>query len=139
VRIARPLSKHETAVLLRAVDSAAAASKELRAGALDEARREELRQLVGRGMSAKSQLVAEHLWHAEYHARRAATSCRGRRHSVEDLTQEALVGLLWAIERFDRNARYPFGEYAGIVMHEAVRRFLAKDARRRRELQDSAA
>jgi DNA-directed RNA polymerase specialized sigma subunit len=58
---------------------------------------------------------------------------------VEDLTQEALLGLLRAIETFNPQAGYRFGCYAELHMHEAVRRSLAEDAGRRRDLRDSAA
>jgi DNA-directed RNA polymerase sigma subunit (sigma70/sigma32) len=135
----RPPSEPETAALLRSAQSAAAARKQLRARGLDESRRQALQQLVERGRCARSQLVAAHLSNAEYHARRFAKTGRGGQPSVEDLTQEALLGLLRAIELFNPHAGYRFGCYAGLHMHEAVRRSLAKDARRRRELRDSAA
>lgn len=135
----RSLSERETVALLESVESAAAASKELTAGELGESRREELGQLVERGRCARSRLVAAHLSNAEYHARRFAKTRRGGRPSVEDLTQEALLGLLRAIETFNPQAGYRFGCYAELHMHEAVRRSLAEDARRRRDLRDSAA
>jgi RNA polymerase primary sigma factor len=137
--VPRSPTEYETVALLKSTESARAASKELMAGQLGEARRQELQQRVEQGRRARDQLVAAHLSSAQYRARRFATTCRGRRHSVEDLTQEALLGLLRAIEMFNPQAGYRFGGYAEIHMHEAVRRFLAADARRRRDLQDSAA
>jgi DNA-directed RNA polymerase sigma subunit (sigma70/sigma32) len=135
----RPLTEYETVALLKSTESARAASKELTAGELGEARRQELQQRVEQGRRARNQLVAEHLSSAQYHGRCFATTCRGRRHSVEDLTQEALLGLLRAIEMFNPQAGYRFSGYAEIHMREAVRRFLSNDAKRRRDLEDSAA
>jgi RNA polymerase sigma factor (sigma-70 family) len=82
------------------------------------------------------QLVASHLPGARHHARQLASTCRGRRFSVEDLTQEALIGLLRAIGSFDRSAQYRFDAYAEIRMRQAVDSLLAEDAKRRREPPD---
>ena len=72
----RPLTEYETVALLKSTDSARAASKELMAGDLGEARRQELQQRVEQGSRARNRLVAEHLSRAQYHGRRFATMCR---------------------------------------------------------------
>jgi len=130
----RHMSERETIALLTAVESAALASRMLKSGKFGEARCQELRQLVERGIRARDELVDARRWHAEYLARRF-----GRPHEVEDLTQEALLALLRAIMKFDLQAAFRFDRYAEIRMHEAVRHALARDPSRRRERRDAAA
>jgi DNA-directed RNA polymerase sigma subunit (sigma70/sigma32) len=122
----RSLPGYEKVVLLQTAMEAAAASEELTAGELPEAARHELQRLVERGTRAKSQLAAAHLWHAEYYARRLAASRRGRRHEVDDLMQEALLGLLWTIDNFKPESGVGFDNLVEHMMQRAAMRPLAR-------------
>jgi DNA-directed RNA polymerase sigma subunit (sigma70/sigma32) len=130
----RHVGEYETVVQLQAVESAAIASRMLKSGKFGEARNHELGQLVERGSRARSDLVNARLWHAESNARRL-----GRPHEVQDLTQEALLGLLYAFATFDLQAGYRFDAYAELHMYHAVKRSLAADRSRRSALRDTAA
>lgn len=120
-----PLSEREANVLLRTIAAGDAAAAKLATG-WDGPRRADLQRRVERGSRAKDTLASAFLWDAEWHAR----SCAARRGgSVDDLRQEVLLGVWWAIETFDPEAGYRFDRQARIGMRRAVMRCLAGGAR----------
>jgi len=129
----RPLGSYETLVLLEVVATGRAAATELTAGGAGESRRQELRQRVERGARAKNSLAMAYLWNADRWARHWLVRARATGCDVDDLTQEAFLGLLRAIDTFDPHGRRGFDHYAEVLMYgriaHTVRRSLARDAR----------
>jgi DNA-directed RNA polymerase sigma subunit (sigma70/sigma32) len=112
-------------MLLQTIAAGNAAAAKLATG-WDGPRRADLKRRVERGSRAKDTLASAFLWDAEWHARHCAAHCGG---SVDDLRQEVLLGVLWAIETFDPDAGYRFDRHARIGMLRAVRRCLDGHAR----------
>ena len=75
---------------------------------VDEERSEELFERLPKDPSAREELVRLHYPLVEYLARRFA----GRGEPVDDLVQVASIGLLKAIDRFDRERGVKFSTYA---------------------------
>ena len=121
----QPLRERETNVLLQTIAAGNAAAAKLATG-WDGPRRADLKRRVERGSRAKDTLASAFLWDAEWHARHCAAHCGG---SVDDLRQEVLLGVLWAIETFDPDAGYRFDRHARIGMLRAVMRCLDGHAR----------
>jgi DNA-directed RNA polymerase sigma subunit (sigma70/sigma32) len=120
----RRLSGRETSVLLQAIEAGSVAARKLATTDVDEIGRRDMQQLVERGQHAKESLAAAYLWDAAWYTR-----CVGRnrrRLEAEDLMQDALIGLLWAIETFDPESGSPFESHASHRMQWAVRRSIAE-------------
>jgi RNA polymerase sigma-B factor len=76
------------------------------------------RWLKHRDPRARADLCLQHDWMATSLARRF----RDRGEQLDDLTQVARIGLLKAIDRFDRSFGTPFGAYASVTMLGELRR-----------------
>jgi len=90
---------------------------------VDDARSEELFEALPSDPSARDSLVRLHYPLVEYLARRFA----GRGEPLEDLVQVASIGLLKAIDRFDRDRGVKFSTYATpTIIGELKRHFRDK-------------
>ncbi len=116
-----PVGRHRTLQLVRAIESAAAASRRLATGEAGKPEREALRGAVQRGVVAKRALVEANLWSAWWYAHLRVMPLTRPRCELEDLVQEGVIGLLEAVEAIGSAAGEVFDSYAQHWMQDAVR------------------
>jgi RNA polymerase primary sigma factor len=128
----RILSREEEVVLGRAVSAGIQASKELNTAhiegvVLDFADRRKLTVAVREGKRAKDTFVEHNLRLAMDTAARYARS--QSRMEYEDLIQEATIGLMRAVDKFDPERGFKFSTYATWWCRQACQRAIANYGR----------
>ena len=115
------LGNAETLKLLKAIESAAVASQGLLAGHTSAVEQTDLRRAVLRGVRAKRRLVEASLGERWSYARLSSRPLRRPRCELEDLMQEAVVGLIEAVDALGSDFGELFPAYASRWMQDAVR------------------
>jgi DNA-directed RNA polymerase sigma subunit (sigma70/sigma32) len=120
----RPLSPNVLVVLWKQIETAAVARRQLKAGELSAAATAERLAKVERGARARNMIFEANVHSVHSCARSYATSARERELELDDVMQEGRLGLMRAIETFDRRARYSFDNYAAFLIQQSIRKAL---------------
>ena len=118
------LNQEQEVALARAMEASNAASRELLKGELDPSVEAKLKELVERGVQAKTIFIESNL-------RLVASIAKNYRgHGVEfiDLLQEGVLGLVRAVEKFDWRLGYKFSTYATWWIRQSVQRAVDNQA-----------
>lgn len=122
IQTARPCTDHERAWLSWVIWFGRQAKTLLQQRGISKDEEKELRRIIALAHEAHQRMVVGNLRLA------ASFACRARKEEFEDRMQDAILGLIQAIERFDPRKGTRFSTYAWYWLQQSIQRSRARSS-----------